>query len=340
MSINTVSLALRDSSLVAKATAEKIRQIAEELRYRPNTLIRAIQTGRSDTVGVLVQPAHEWTARLLIGIQQGLQTEGLLPMLDWLPSYPFRPSQPDERSELDVIHNLIDHRVDGIIVYPSDEKVTDLYFKEVWERGIPLVTIDRLAEKTHADFVGTDETAGGRAAAEHLLSLGHRRIAHIAGYQGYGTYAKRRKVFEKTIKEAGAECITFEAGQFDDGSAAVGQLFALTELPTAVFAAADWFARPIYKKAAELGLSIPADLSVVGYGGLEWNTPFDPPLTTIRQDPEQMGREAAGLILQRLYEKTAPPDRTTRQVRVLPELVVGNSTTATGDVIRNWQSAC
>lgn len=326
MSINTVSLALRDSPLVAAPTAEKIRQIAEELRYRPNTLIRAIQTGRSGTVGVLIQPGNEWTARLLIGVQQGLQSENLLPLLDWLPSYPFRPSQPDERSELEVIHNLIDHRVDGIIVYPRDDKVTDLYFKEVWERGIPLVTIDRLAEKTHADFVGTDETAGGRAAAEHLLSLGHRRIAHIAGYQGYGTYAKRRKVFEQTLREAGAKCITFEVGQFDDAMTAVDKLFALPELPTAVFVSADWFARPVYAKAADLGLSIPEDLSVIGYGGLEWNTPFDPLLTTIRQDPEQMGREAARLILERLSEKTPISSRSTRQIRLVPELVVRRST--------------
>ncbi len=327
VSINTVSLALRNSSLVAGETSRRILEVAKELRYRPNNLIRAIQTGRSGMVGVVMKPGNEWSSQMLLGIQEGLQAKGLLPLMDWLPSHPDRPPAPGERTELEVIHNLLDHRVDGMIVCPRDDKVADIYFNEVWERGIPLVTIDRLASHTHADFVGTDETAGGRMAAEHLLSLGHRQIGQIAGYQGYGTYAKRRKVFEKIIREAGADCTTVEVGQYEGSTRAAQELLQENSDITAIFLADDSFAPSVYKIAAEMELIIPDDLSVIGYGGLSWSRLVVPPLTTIRQDPWKMGVEAGRIIIERL----ASPDRNSQsvascQVRLIPCLEILDST--------------
>ncbi|NOU36823.1 MAG: LacI family DNA-binding transcriptional regulator [Kiritimatiellaceae bacterium] len=329
VSINTVSLALRNSPLVTKETADRILEVAKELRYRPNNLIRAIQTGHSGLVGVVMKPNNEWTTQMLLGIHEGLQEKGLLPLMDWLPSHFDRPAKPGERTELEVIHNLIDHRVDGMIVYPSNDQVADVYFNEVWERGIPLVTIDRLATQTHADFVGTDELVGGRTAAEHLLALGHRQIAHIAGYQGYGTYAKRRKVFEKIIRESGASCKIVEVGPYESSDRAVQELFKGGRYPTAIFLADDSFAPAVYQVATEKGLNIPDDLSVIGYGGLSWSRLVNPPLTTIRQDPWKMGVEAARIIIERLDNpNNHSQDIVSRQVRLIPKLEICSSTAA------------
>jgi LacI family transcriptional regulator len=324
VSKNHVSLALRGSPLVAAETAEKIRRLAEEMDYRPNRLVRAMQTGRSGVVGVIIKPLNDWMGGMIRGIHDVLFQKDILPLLDWMPSYPDAPSKTGERTELDVIHNLLERRVDGVILFPYSDEVSDLYFEEVWNRNIPLVTIDRKTPNTHADFVGTDETLGGTLAAQHLLELGHRRIGHIAGFHDYGTYFERRQAFEKTVEQAGCSCISVEVGQFDDSSQAAEELLGRTDRPTAVFLSADFYAPPLYKMAASLGLRIPEDLSVIGYADLQMCKQISPELTTIRQDPYQMGREAARMIYDRIGQKTV--ETVARQIRLTPRLIIREST--------------
>jgi LacI family transcriptional regulator len=324
VSTNHVSLALRGSPLVSAATSEKILQVAAKLDYRPNRLIRAIQSGLTGVVGVVIRPADAWMSRMISGIHDVLCQHDTLPLLDWMPSYPEAPPKEGDRTELEVIHNLLERRVDGIIVFPYSEQVSDLYFNEVWERNIPLVTIDRPAPNTHADFVGTDEIKGGGLAAQHLLELGHRQIGHIAGFHDYGTYFERRHAFEQTVEHAGGNCISVEVGQYGDSSDAARELLNRPDRPTAVFLAADSFALPLYREASARGLRIPEDLSVIGYADLEVCTQITPALTTIRQDPYQMGCDAARLILNRIGRKNA--DTAAQQIRLKPELVVRGST--------------
>src|SRR5205814_10621838 len=88
------------------------------------------------------------------------------------------PSPAGTATELEQIHRLVDRRVDGMIIWPADASVPDVHFREVWERQVPLVTVDR-ETTTHADHVGTDEEMGGRLVAEHLLSLGHKHVVHV-----------------------------------------------------------------------------------------------------------------------------------------------------------------
>jgi hypothetical protein len=100
-----------------------------------------------------------------------------------------------DAAELDCLHRLLDQRVDGIVFWPSDETVPNHYLEEVWKRGVPLVAVDRQLPHTRADFSGTDDVAGGRIAAEHLLELGHRRLAILCGEPWVSTYADRRQGF-------------------------------------------------------------------------------------------------------------------------------------------------
>lgn len=328
VSTNHVSLALRDSPLVSEKTRNKIQEVAAELDYRPNRLIRAIQSGLTGVVGVVIKPADAWMGRMISGIHDVLYKHDTLPLLDWMPSYPEAPPKKGDRTELEVIQNLLERRVDGIIVFPYSEQVSDLYFSEVWERNIPLVTIDRRAPNTHADFVGTDETMGGRLAAQHLLEMGHRQIAHIAGFHDYGTYFERRQAFEQTVEQAGGRCQSIEVEQYGDSADAARQLLSQPDRPTAIFLAADNFALPLYREASARGLRIPEDLSVIGYADLDLCTQITPTLTTIRQDPYQMGADAARLILDRVGNKKT--DTLARQIRLVPRLVVRGSTAPPG----------
>jgi DNA-binding LacI/PurR family transcriptional regulator len=212
--------------------------------------------------------------------------------------------------------------VDGVIIFPADASVPDIHYREIWERNIPLVTVDR-ETTTHADHVGTDEEHGGRLVAEHLLELGHRRFAHLTFPNRPGSVARRREAFVKAVKKAGGECKIYE-GEKNDLSRLAREMLRNDERPTAVFAATDLMAMKVYSAAAELGLKIPGQLSVVGYADFPFAEDLTPPLTTVRQDPYQIGRVAARILLDRILDRAEDPSP--QKVRLKPEPVIRKST--------------
>ena len=196
VSVMTVSRGLRGSPEVSPATRDRIVAAAERLKYRPNRVVNAFKTGRTGLVGVMVRPSKLYRCDLIEGIHDELIASGSLPVMHFSRSG--GEANPDA-AELDCLHRLLDQRVDGIVFWPSDETVPDHYLQEVWQRGVPLVAVDRRLPHTRADFSGTDDIAGGRLAAEHLLDLGHRRIAVLCGEPWVSTYADRREGFLEVI---------------------------------------------------------------------------------------------------------------------------------------------
>lgn len=322
VSLMTVSRALKGEGRLSAKTRKRVLDVAERLRYRPNRLVRALQTGRSGTVGVMVNLSRSFTALLVRGIHNELASHGSLPLLHFRGVNTGTAPDPMELSH---IHRLLDQRVDGIIFWPSDETVPDGYLHEVWERGIPLVAVDRRLDKTRADFSGTDDEAGGRMAAEHLLALGHRRLAHVGGEPWVSTYADRRKGFERAVAGGGGTASTVSCRECDCHDA-VRRLLASRTRPTAIFAASDLMAPGIYAAAQAAGIEIGRDLAVVGFADLAEASALVPGLTTLRQNPYAIGRQAARLVLDRI-EGTAAGEQP-QAVRLLPELVVRESSGA------------
>jgi LacI family transcriptional regulator len=322
LSIMTVSRALRGHGDIAKETRERVLKVADGLGYRPNMLVRAIQTGQSKNIGVIISVQKAFGSALVSGIHDALSERDYLPLVHWKKTVD--NPDPDEcrRLEVDVIHQLLDRRVDGIILLPSDESISDAYFSEVWKRGVPLVTIDRKLRKGNFDFVGTDNTTGGRVVAKHLLELGHRRVAHVSA-QRIGNYAERRVAFEAALKSARATCISILADEEPNPLPAIEKLFNLKPLPTAVFVASDYYVPPLFAMAAARGIRIPEDLSVVGYADLHFAKYLTPPLTTVAQNPYEIGRRAATTLLQRLAPSSEGPPV---DIRLTPELIVRGST--------------
>lgn len=339
----TVSRALRGESVVAPETLARVQKVARRLKYRPNRLMRAVHTGRSRTVGVMVDPCNSFHSRVLSGIHRALAAHDCVPILH----YPHQSSAfklgARDASELTYLHRLLDQRVDGIIFWPSDETIPDLYLKEVWDRGVPLVAVDRPMPSTHADFSGTDDVAGAGVAADHLIALGHRRLAFV-GTDCISTYADRRRAFKERVAAcAGATCgaamcpTPAPAGRDEqawpggervpahsDSLEVARELLRRECRPTAILCANDWMALGVYTAAAEVGLTIGRDLSVIGFADLQEASMLEPALTSIRQNPEAIGAVAAELLLDRIegrVDSTQP-----REVRQRPTLVVRAST--------------
>src|SRR3954464_825690 len=254
----TVSLVLSGKDQTSAETRKRVLEAAERLRYRPNLLVQGMQTGRTGTIGVIIPASMQFQGTIAHGIHDEVVGNDYVPIQLWAESTP-----AGKATELKQIHRLVDRRVDGVIIWPADASVPDVHFHEIWERNIPLVTVDR-ETTTHADHVGTDEEHGGRVVAEHLLELGHRRVAHLTYITRPGNILRRRDAFVKAIKKAGGECRIYE-GEPKDFSRLARELLTEKPAPTAVFAATDLIAMKLYVAAAEAGLKIPDDVSIVGY---------------------------------------------------------------------------
>jgi LacI family transcriptional regulator len=318
----TVSRALNGHDNVAATTRTRVLRAARRLKYRPNRLAKAVLRGRSGTVGVMISPLKPFQSRVVHGIHDALVARGSLPILHF---HDAGPEADRDVAELDYIHRLLDQRVDGLIFWPSDETVSDVYLEEVWQRKVPLVAVDRHLPQTRADFSGTDDEAGGRMAAEHLLSLGHRRFAHVGGEPWVSTYADRRTGFERAVALGGGNARTVSCSQCDCFEA-VRDLLGSRMRPTAIFTASDLMASGVYAAAQAVGIEVGRDLAVVGFADLSEARNLMPGLTTLRQNPYEIGRQAARLVMDRI-EGTTSADRP-QSVRLAPALIVRESSGA------------
>lgn len=298
VSIMTVSRALNGTGSVAPETAERIRAIAKKHKYRPNLLIRGIQTGRTKNIGIILPAEIGFYTKVLEGIHDHLLNNGYTIQLSLIKQ---DLGEEAVRQEHEQILRLLDLRVDGMILRPVNDNASDLYFKEVAERHVPLITLDRRLEKAHCDFVGSNDAAAGEQAARYLLSKGHRHILLVATGDTVSTGRDRRDGFAaiaRTCTDVTLTIINENDFHYHEPDAEE----ALCNHPeiTAAFCINDLLAAGLYKTAAKLGRRIPEDLSVLGFGNLEIGNYLMPSLSTFDQHPLQLGRTAAEQLIQRM----------------------------------------
>lgn len=302
----TVSMVLSGRGNLSEKTSRRVLRAARELGYRPNLLVRGMQTGKSRMIGVMMPPFDFYWSEVLYGIHDVLAMADHVPITLWathVRPLTHRAADPSV-TELEQVHRLLDRRVDGVIVWPRFAEIFREHMHEFSSRKLPVVTIDQLwPANKGADYVGSDDAAGGEMAARHLLELGHRRLAHLAGPTSRTWANERRKAFEDTVgRTTGASCVTFDTPRGDPTLVAIEaarRMLVLPDRPTAVFAASDFFAKAVYQAAREVNLRIPDDLSVVGFSDDGFAPDMQPPLTTFRQPAYEVGRRAAEIVLGR-----------------------------------------
>jgi LacI family transcriptional regulator len=319
----TVSLALRGGEGLTPDTIEKVMAAADSLGYRPNNLVQALRNGRSGLVGVMVPPHDSYWSDILHGIHDELVEHNHVPLVLW-PKH--RQLTPDEDAELLQINRLIDWRADGAILWPWYANLYQNHIAELQKRDLPLVTIDStLPAPFHADAVLSDEQQGAALVADHLLSLGHRRILHFAGPYAEAWSRDRRNSFEEAVRKVpGVTLHTVELPLTIPRPGFIREAMRALPQVTAIFGATDEFAAEIYQVAAELGRSIPEDISVIGYGDVAASEHLRPALTSVRHCPYRMGKMAASLLLDRISGKADGKPPQTERLPV--EFVLRNST--------------
>ncbi|MEN8254492.1 MAG: LacI family DNA-binding transcriptional regulator [Verrucomicrobiota bacterium] len=334
------SLILRDAGRFSDETRAKVKRIAEEMGWRQNLLVKGIQTGKTQTVGVLAPPYDSFWSAILSGIQRELIDQKYIPITLWGSLALYTKGEPELNGEareynykegVDLINTLVDRRIEGLILWPEIARVySDQFFKLI-DRGLPVVLIDHEypADK-NADSVFTDEEHGSREVAEHLVGLGHRNIAYLgeATTEARRWQLLRRTYFKETL--ARYSDVVYSEYRMDpkerDAKRLAREILGREDRPTAIFCSTDHDALDVYWVAGEMGLRIPDDLSVVGYADLDFAVGMSPPLTTVRQQPFEIGHAASRLLLDRIARKGAFPE--SKSVKILSELVVRESTRA------------
>jgi LacI family transcriptional regulator len=311
----------------AEKTRRCVLDIAERLKYRPNALVRGMQTGHTGTAGVMV-PSNGFYSEVVVGIHEELFNNDTIMLLSWNHR---SVNNREEKMERQIIHRMIDRRVDGIILRPSSEDFARSYFEEIWERDIPLILIDRHLSKIDTDFVGTDDVAGGKLAAEHLLALGHRNLLFIGVSSSISTSRQREEGFRRVLSET-PNAYSRSIYENQQGTMTTETIHALISLlnskdrPTAIFCYNDVFAHHAVSVVQQAGFSIPGDLSIVGFGN-QPNLEGGTPLTTFDQHPVQIGRFAAKMYLNRISNRK---DDSTHAELVMPDLILRASTGPVG----------
>jgi len=307
----------------AEQTKQRVLEIAQRRKYRPNVMAQGVKTGQSNTAGIMIPNRELFYTEIINAIHDTLLKNETLLLLCWNDYY--WNNARDDQKERRIIHHLVDRQVDGIILCPTTEDFEHSYFEEIWQKDIPLILIDRELSKFNTDFVGSDDEKGGAIVAEHLLSLGHRKLLYL-GANNLSTSKHRESGFRKATKDrcdVHLQAIDSEAPDCDEQL--LQRLQSKDHRPTAVFCINDHVAlRRLLPITEAAGLRVPEDLSIVGYGNQRLDRGREPFLTTVDQHPDKIGSTAAQLYLQRMHQ-ASPAER--RKELIRPTLMVHQSTT-------------
>jgi LacI family transcriptional regulator len=294
VSIKTVSRVLNNAANVRAATAERVRAAMHALDYTPSTAARELRTGRSRSIGMLFSdPSSGFQARLHHAALTASGDAGY-----FLAAGIFDETQENWRRQL--ADFLARTRVDNMVLVPPLCDSEDL-LQELSEHRIATVLISPSRAPDDAHVVRMDDYGAAREITEHLLSLGHRRLAHLSGPEGHAASIERQRGFLDAIKadgraEAREDWIRPGLFRFKEAVAAAEVMLSGDDRPTAVFGANDDTAAAVCFAAGHMGLRVPDDLSVVGFDDAPIATTVWPPLTTIAQPFDAMAEAMVRLI--------------------------------------------
>jgi LacI family transcriptional regulator len=324
---STVSRALDPATVrrVSVDTRKHVQAVAKKMGYQPDMVASGLKRGRTQTVAVIAGDlGNPNIAPVLRGIANGLEEAGLMSLIS--------ETQDDSARLQRVLDHLMSRRVDAIIMTAARLRDAPT-LRRLRRQGIPLVLAVQNVPGIRLPACTNDDHLGGVLAAQHLLALGHRRLAQLRGPMDINSCFLRAQGFSKTVAAAHAVEVvvrsTAPTGSPEEGAFLMSELLDKKGAgATGIFAHHDLMAFGALTAAEERGLRCPNDLSMVGYHNLPHDDRISPPLTSIRQPREELGRIAAQILVAMLNA----PGRAPAPRRMAPTLVVRQSTGSAPDI--------
>ena len=290
--VATVSRALNGSYGVHKATREKVMAVAKRLNYRANLLARELAVGRSRTLGLLVPDiGNPYVTEVVRGAEDAAYAAGYHILLC--------NSYLDATREVQYMRSLLDKRVEGILMH-SVQNLSEAEVKELSGSGIPVVLLSRSPSASTFSGVCVNLYEAGVIAGEHLIELGHKKVALLNGPRDHANFTEQAKGFVKAVTagDQGVTPIVLNGPpSLDGGYQMAKKLLEQNPGVTAIFAANDVTAFGVARAIFEAGLSIPEDISLIGSNNVELADVVRPPLTTIHIPKYEMGQAAVEILL-------------------------------------------
>ncbi len=317
---STVSRVLNPEtrSMVSGAVADRVSRIAAEMGYARSTLAYGLRTGRTHTIGVVIPDlTNPLFPPIIRQIERTLADQGYIAIL--------ADSDNNQKNETTIVQSLMSRNVDGLILATAHR--LDSVVSTIVEDRVPLVLVNRTIDTHSVTAVINDDEHGIELAVSHLIGLGHKSIAFLGGPQDTSTGHDRFLAFKKLMRHGTFEShddLILNCKAFTEAEGHKGFLSILETKRkfTAVVAANDLLALGCYDAMTELGLSCPADISVTGFNDMPFMNRLSPPLTSLRIPHDEIGNQAARLLLERILN----PESQVRTVNLLPELIIRKST--------------
>lgn len=329
VSTQTVSRVINDRPDVAPVTRQRVLDIVAQLGFQPSALARSLIHQRSLTIGIVtaglkfIGPAYT-----LNGITEQAEAMGYALLLKELPQFDSIAVEP-------ILRAIVARQVDGIIWAVPEAGANRNWLADLLPAlPVPIVFLT-MHEVPGVTVIAMDNFMGGRLATEHLLAQGRRNIGHISGPHLWWETGQRRAGWEAALEAAGLGVEPRQVVEGDWSSASGERAFRqlLEQYPEmdAVFAANDQMALSVLLVANRLGRRVPDDLAVVGFDAIPESAYFTPPLTTIRQNPKEVGRTAVRQIVRMIEADQGLPDPHLHEtVWLKPQLIVRESSAASG----------
>lgn len=319
LSVNTISRALNGKPDVNPGTRQRVEDTAARLGYVPNSLARSLVGGQSCTIGLIISDLQNpFYSKVAQGVEEAARARGYSTIL-----VNTNEREEDERQAVRVLRSK---RVDGMLIHPTQGNSEHIL--QLRREGIPFVLINRHIDEVNPDYIINNNQKGAYMAMRHLLELGHRRVLHISGPERISSVRERIIGYKQALSEFN---IPFDERLLvhtllDMQSAYETTLRVLRGgiTPTAIYTYSDLLAIGALKALRELNLKVPDDISLVGYDDIDFAAFLEVPLTTIRQQMYEIGRQAVELLIGIIHDPSYQPGK--YRIVLDPELVIRRST--------------
>ncbi|QEL25309.1 substrate-binding domain-containing protein [Bosea sp. F3-2] len=318
VSTATVSLALRGSPLVAEATRERVREIARAMGYSYNRSAASLRTDRTNIIGVVFHDiTNPYFAELLAAIEETAGRHGRSILLGTYAE--------DIEKQARVLGSLAEYRPDGMILCSAGGSTAES-LAPLTDSGVPIVQLSREIAGVDLDFVGSDDRHGTTLAMEHLIGLGHRRIAFLCANESISTGRNRYAGYREALARAGLPLdpalVHFDFGTRETGHKGILKVLDAAEPPTAAVCMNDLAAFGAMLGLRHRGLEAGRDFSIVGCDDVKEAAQWFPALTTVHNFQNEMGAKSAEFLLNRIADPSAP----TQRLLLTPALIVRGTT--------------
>lgn len=296
VSVATVSNVINKSRYVSSELTKKVEEAIDKLGYRPNHLGRGLRKGKSNTIALVVSDiANPFFPKVARGVEDCVRENQHCLILS--------NTDDDPEEEEKYISLLCSQRIDGLILAPSDMTMRSI--ETVAEQEIPLVIIDRPIQGLNLTQVVSDNLGGAYKATEHLLRLGHKKIAFVGGVPGVTSTDQRLEGYKKALEDNSIKVddslIAVGNSQVEDSYNATEKLLKTDSNFTAIFAANNLAAIGVLRRLQQSGIACPDDISLICFDDPDWANAVSPRLSVVAQKPYEIGQQAARILFEQIF---------------------------------------